>query len=145
MAGAPRSLSFIEMTRETPFSTLFSTRKRFSLFEATALRAPSIAFERGSGGAFRDSQVQPAAPDSTVTTTNSGCSTKNGKATYALLPVWILNTKWKDKLYTFAMNGQTGKFIGNLPCDKGKFWRMLLIIAAAIAVPLALILTLLFM
>jgi len=82
---------------------------------------------------------------STVTTTNSGCSTKNGKATYALLPVWILNTKWKDKLYTFAMNGQTGKFIGNLPCDKGKFWRMLLIIAAAVAVPLAAILLLLFM
>lgn len=43
-----------------------------------------------------------------------------GKITYALLPVWILNTKYKDKLYTFAMNGQTGKFVGNLPLDKGK-------------------------
>lgn len=43
-----------------------------------------------------------------------------GRISYALLPVWILNTKYKDKMYTFAMNGQTGKFVGNLPLDKGK-------------------------
>ncbi|MDO4321108.1 MAG: hypothetical protein Q4C61_01140 [Lachnospiraceae bacterium] len=45
---------------------------------------------------------------------------KQGKITYALLPVWILNTMYKGELYTFAMNGQTGKFVGNLPADKGK-------------------------
>ena len=43
-----------------------------------------------------------------------------GKITYALLPVWILHTAYKGKLYTFAMNGQTGKFVGDLPADKGK-------------------------
>jgi len=42
-----------------------------------------------------------------------------GKGTrYALLPVWILNTTWNGNKYTFAMNGQTGKFVGNLPIDK---------------------------
>ena len=41
---------------------------------------------------------------------------------YAFLPVWILNTKWNDKIYTFMMNGQTGKFVGDLPVDKAKFW-----------------------
>lgn len=41
---------------------------------------------------------------------------------YALFPVWILNTSWNGKLYTFAMNGQTGRFIGNLPVDWKKFW-----------------------
>ncbi|MDD3278971.1 MAG: hypothetical protein PHG16_08820 [Lachnospiraceae bacterium] len=40
--------------------------------------------------------------------------------TYVLLPTWILNTKYKDKEYLFAMNGQTGKFVGNLPIDIGK-------------------------
>ena len=39
---------------------------------------------------------------------------------YVLLPVWLLNTKYKDKLYTFAMNGQTGKFIGNIPVSPKK-------------------------
>lgn len=39
---------------------------------------------------------------------------------YAMLPVWMVNVKYKDKLYTFAMNGQTKKFIGNIPIDKPK-------------------------
>ncbi len=52
----------------------------------------------------------------------------NGKVKYALLPVWILNTTWKGNRYTFAMNGQTGKFVGNLPMRKGlyRFWYILL-------------------
>ena len=36
---------------------------------------------------------------------------------YALYPVWILNTSWNGKNYLFAMNGQTGKFVGDLPVD----------------------------
>lgn len=39
---------------------------------------------------------------------------------YALLPVWMVNVKYKDKLYLFAMNGQTGEFIGDIPIDKKK-------------------------
>ena len=44
------------------------------------------------------------------------------KVHYAFLPIWYLTTKWKDEYYIFAMNGQTGKFIGDLPVDMGKFW-----------------------
>ena len=40
---------------------------------------------------------------------------KRGKVHYALLPVWILNTRWEGKDFLFAMNGQTGKLVGNLP------------------------------
>ncbi len=50
---------------------------------------------------------------------------KNGKAKYALYPVWLLNTKWRGNQYVFAMNGQTGKMAGNLPMDKGVFRRWL--------------------
>lgn len=46
----------------------------------------------------------------------------DGSVKYALLPVWMLSTKFKDKNYIFAMNGQTGKFVGNLPVDWTKFW-----------------------
>lgn len=58
-----------------------------------------------------------------TTLENSNVQLHNGKAKYALYPVWILNTTWKGEKYTFAMNGQTGKFVGNLPMDKGIFWR----------------------
>ncbi len=43
---------------------------------------------------------------------------KDGECKYALLPVWLLNTKWEDKNYLFAVNGQNGKFVGDLPFDK---------------------------
>ena len=46
----------------------------------------------------------------------------NGSVRYVLLPVWLLHTKWNGKTYTFAMNGQTGKFVGNLPMDKKAYW-----------------------
>ena len=41
----------------------------------------------------------------------------HSKAKYVLLPVWILNTKYNGKMYTFAMNGQTGKMTGSLPAS----------------------------
>ncbi|MBQ3489525.1 MAG: hypothetical protein IJA86_02920 [Clostridia bacterium] len=49
----------------------------------------------------------------------------NGKAKYALYPVWILTTNWEGKNYTFAMNGQTGKFVGDLPLDKSAYFKWL--------------------
>ena len=51
---------------------------------------------------------------------SSAVKLKGGKAQYALYPVWLLNTDWNGKKYTFAMNGQTGKLVGNLPADVGK-------------------------
>ncbi len=43
---------------------------------------------------------------------------KETNVEYALLPVWMVNVKYKDKYYLFAMNGESGKFIGNIPLDK---------------------------
>lgn len=45
---------------------------------------------------------------------------KHGQVKYALLPVWMLHTSWQEKNFLFAMNGQTGKLIGDLPVSKGK-------------------------
>ena len=45
------------------------------------------------------------------------------KTTYAFFPVWLVNTKWNGQNFRFAMNGQTGKFVGILPLDKGKYAR----------------------
>ena len=57
----------------------------------------------------------------------------NGNAKYALYPVWLLTTKWQDKNYTFAMNAQTGKLVGDLPMDKGLFWKWLLGVTGAVS------------
>ena len=50
---------------------------------------------------------------------------------YALLPVWLLSTRWQDKNYLFAMNGQTGRLVGDLPVSKG---RMALLFAGLFAI-----------
>ena len=48
-----------------------------------------------------------------------------GQVKYGLFPVWFLNTKWNGQTYSFAMNGQTGHLIGDLPVGKTlavKYW-----------------------
>ncbi|MCI5595294.1 MAG: hypothetical protein MR380_00980 [Lachnospiraceae bacterium] len=42
------------------------------------------------------------------------------KVRYVLLPVWMLNYRYQGKGYCFALNGQTGKIVGDLPVSKGK-------------------------
>lgn len=59
-----------------------------------------------------------------VTEKSRTISLSRGEVKYALLPVWLLTTRWRGENYLFAMNGQTGKFVGNLPVDKGKRWRI---------------------
>ena len=66
-----------------------------------------------------------------VLTEESSIQLENGRARYALYPVWILNTNWRGKKFTFAINGQTGKIAGDLPMDKGAFWTYLLGVTAA--------------
>lgn len=67
---------------------------------------------------------------------------ENGRACYALCPVWLLNTVWNGKTYTFAMNGQTGKFVGDLPLDKKAYAKWLALLTAAIGAVVFLLLTL---
>ncbi len=51
----------------------------------------------------------------------------------ALLPVWMLHTRWEDGDYLFAMNGQTGRFVGDLPVSKIKVVIWFLAIFAVLA------------
>ena len=67
-----------------------------------------------------------------VSVASSRFRLNNGSVRYAFLPVWLLSTKWNGKNYLFAMNGQTGKLIGDLPVSKGKFFGTFIGIAAAV-------------
>ena len=49
---------------------------------------------------------------------------------YLLVPTWISSFKYKDKVYQFAVNGQTGKVGGKAPVS---VWRVLIAIALGIA------------
>lgn len=72
----------------------------------------------------------------TVTKETGSIQLQNGKVTYALFPVWLLNTTWKGQNYLFAMNGQTGKMVGNLPLDKAAYKKWLFGLTGIIGVVL---------
>ena len=79
-------------------------------------------------GGFMETDVQSAYAD--VNWTNIA---------YALLPVWMLHTKWNGEDYLFAMNGQTGKLIGDLPIDSGKVTKRFLMMFLPIMLLIGLI------
>jgi DNA-directed RNA polymerase subunit RPC12/RpoP len=76
---------------------------------------------------------------STVVPTSRQLQVKHSKAKYVLLPVWMLHTKYQDKAYVFAMNGQSGKMTGTLPVDKKKQWSWFFGVAASVAAVISLL------
>jgi len=87
------------------------------------IKNSSTALLRGSVTGY--SSVTPEAEHITI---------NRGSCSYALYPVWLLSTRWNDKTYTFAMNAQSGKFVGDLPVDWRKFWLWFFCMFAAISV-----------
>lgn len=65
---------------------------------------------------------------------SSSMHIQNSTATYVLYPVWFLNTSWNKKRYIFAMNGQTGKFVGDLPLDKQAYKKYFIIFSIIAAI-----------
>ena len=61
----------------------------------------------------------------TVTMKHRMLETRDGKVSYALFPVWLFEMVYRGKNYQFAINGQTGKMVGELPVDQGSFWKYL--------------------
>jgi len=78
----------------------------------------------------------------TCVTEREWVNVERGKVHYALLPVWLLTTKWNGQTFLFAVNGQTGKTVGDLPVSKRKFWSMFAGLATAFSVIGSLIVTL---
>ena len=90
-------------------------------------QSTSDAFAQTVGGF-----IAPVAESSSIRLLNNSCH-------YALFPVWLLNTSFEGKLYPFAMNGQTGKLVGDLPMDKKQYWTRYLLWAGVSAVVIFLI------
>lgn len=56
----------------------------------------------------------------TVTHRSSSLKLNRADVKYALLPVYVLNCEYEGKSYRYAVNGQTGKVVGELPISKKK-------------------------
>ena len=114
-----------------PFSTAYMPGFYADIYDVDDRNAFERAQRRGSQTAeeIMNSSVSGYA---TVTPVRKQVQMYREKTAYALLPVWMLSTKWKGKSFIFAMNGQTGKFIGDLPVSMGRYFAWF----AGIALPL---------
>lgn len=70
---------------------------------------------------FIDSYLSSAVTGyTTVNFTDKQVDTTRRQSDYVLLPVWMVNYDYNKKVYTFAMNGQTGKVVGKPPHQQGE-------------------------
>ncbi|MBO4769917.1 MAG: hypothetical protein J5563_03960, partial [Clostridia bacterium] len=83
---------------------------------------------------------QTASEYDSLTNESRSVNIDKGITKYVLYPVWFLNTTWNGQNYHFAMNGQTGKMVGNLPMDKKEWWKWFFVyLASAAAVTLGIV------
>ena len=122
-----------------PFSTAYLPGYLADKYDVSADECSKRADERAVNTAV-SLMAESVMGYTTCVEENKNVSVRRGKVSYALMPVWMLSTKWNGKNYLFAMNGQTGRLIGDLPISKGKFFAWF----AGIAVPLMAVMALLF-
>ena len=115
-----------------PFSTAYLPGFLADKYDVSVEQCRERA-DRRCEGTFTSALQRSVRRYDTCTVKELNVHLRRGKVQYALMPVWMLNTKWKGKDFLFAMNGQTGRLVGDLPISWGKFWGLF----AAIAVPLA--------
>lgn len=115
------SLEPFDYAQLKPFSTAYLPGFLADKYDVTAAEnSPRIEKRcRQSLRALLEADVMGY---TTVTPVGENLRVTKGQVSYALLPVWLLYTQWRDKKYLFAVNGQTGKIVGDLPVDKAKMW-----------------------
>jgi len=57
---------------------------------------------------------------------------RGGMEKIVALPLWMLDVKYNGSRFSFVMNGQTGKFLGQVPIDYRKIIKKTAIITAAV-------------
>ena len=126
------SIEPFDWTEAVDFQTAYLSGYFADKYDQTADECESRANDRMSNST--ESAIRATVTGyNTVTTENTNVHFSDRRVRYGLLPVWMLTTTWKNKTYTFAMNGQTGKFIGRLPVSKGKAWGVFFAVTAGTA------------
>ena len=126
------SIEPFDFSEAAPFQTAYLAGYMADKYDVSAeesIERANVRVKKSTEDNFR-STVQGY---NTVTVEQSSVQFHDGSAKYALYPVWILNTTWNGNQYRFAMNGQNGKFVGDLPVDKKAANRWMLLSTVAIA------------
>lgn len=127
-----------DFSKMKPFSTAYMPGYLVDKFDVSAEECSARADARMKTTAV-DEMLKDAKGYSTVSIDSSKVNIRHGKIHYAMLPVWVLHTKWHDKDYLFCMNGQTGEMVGSLPIDKKKYTLMYTLFLLGLTVGLSIL------
>ena len=116
------SIEPYDFSEAVDFQTAYLSGYLADKYDVTAEESIERANERVKKST-ENTLASSATGYATLKVESSSVRIANGTAKYALYPVWLLNTTWNGNRYTFAMNGQTGKFVGDLPVDKAALWK----------------------
>lgn len=119
--GHMDSIEPFDYSELKPFSTAYLPGFLADKYDVTTEESKDRVEERCEG-TLEEELRDTVTGYETVALREKDFTVRCGKAYYALLPVWLLNTKWNGQNFLFAMNGQTGKLVGDLPVDKKKYW-----------------------
>ena len=126
------SLETFDFQSAVPFDTVYLTGYIADKYDVSAEENRNRIEERIQKSTF-DALLDTVQGYETVQQTDGKLRLRDTNIKYAMYPVWILNTTWRGQNYRFAMNGQTGKFVGDLPVDNLIYWKWRLLYGLGIA------------
>ena len=133
------SIEPFDFSELKPFSTAYLPGYLADKYDVTVDDSRARA-DRRSRETLENALRETVTGYGTCVTDHTDIRLHRGKVHYALLPVWMLSTKWNGESFLFAMNGQTGKLVGDLPTDRGRYWGTFGAIAGVVTVALTVIL-----
>ncbi|NMW99271.1 ATP-binding protein [Mobiluncus curtisii] len=127
------SIEPFDYTKSVAFSPAYLTGFMTNKYDVEAQDANPRALERMKDSTEEVLRNSISGYD-TVSTINTSIQPAFGELEYVFLPMWLMNVDFQGKNYNYAMNGQTGKFVGTFPVSQRKYWGGLIGIAIPIAI-----------
>lgn len=118
------SIEPFDFTKAVDFSTAYLPgflAERYDVSSETCLERVKVRVKNSTEQEF----ARTVQGYGSVVPEHSAVRLTKSRARYVLCPVWILNTTFEGQKYTFAVNGQTGKLVGNLPMSKSAYAKWL--------------------
>ena len=115
------SLEPYDMSKAVPYDAAYFSGYLADKYDVTSKDSEPRANDRVRSTFVNKMQEAVKGYDS-VLKKNESINLTGGKSEYAMLPVWMMSGKFEGKTYHFAVNGQTGRMVGELPVDKSRYW-----------------------
>lgn len=113
------SLEPFDYSKAVPFNTGYLAGFDASRYDVAAADVKPRILERMQHSVTEDVRGTVSGY-ATLSMTKSHIEMRKISNQYALYPIWLLETTWQNHHYLFAMNAQSGKFVGELPVSKGR-------------------------